>query len=272
MPDATRPFRLAWATDIHLNFARQDAVARFLASLGDADGVLLTGDLAEAHDVEPWLRILADRLGRPIWFVLGNHDFYGGSIPEVRGRMRALSTRDPWLRWLPTAGLVGLTDRIGLVGHDGWGDARHGDFLRTSVRLNDHRLIAELSGLPRGLLQQRLQALGDEAAAHLRAVLPIALARFPEILVATHVPPFVESCWHEGRVSDWEWLSDFSNKAVGDVLLDMAERWPERQILVLCGHTHGAGEVAMRPNLRVWTGGAEYRRPEVQRVLELSHG
>ena len=36
---------------------------------------------------------------------------------------------------------------------------------------------------------------------------------------------------------------------------------------VLCGHTHSAGEAQVLPNLRVLTGGAEYGRPELQRVL-----
>ena len=36
---------------------------------------------------------------------------------------------------------------------------------------------------------------------------------------------------------------------------------------VLCGHTHSPGEAQVLPNLLVLTGGAEYGRPEVQRVL-----
>ena len=31
-----------------------------------------------------------------------------------------------------------------LLGHDGWADARYGDFDHSSVTLNDSRLIAEL--------------------------------------------------------------------------------------------------------------------------------
>ncbi len=271
MTDLTRPpFRLAWATDVHLNFASPQGVARFLDALRPADGILLTGDLAEAHDVEAWLRWLATEASRPIWFVLGNHDFYGGTIAEVRARMCALTAEIPQLRWLSATGVTALTERVGLVGHDGWGDARHGDFLGTRVRLNDHLLIGELARLPREVLQRRLRALGDEAAAHLRRLLPDALGRFEQVLVATHVPPFVESCWHEGRTSDVEWLADFTCKAVGDVLIEAAERWPHRQILVLCGHTHGSGQARIRPNLEVWTGGAEYGAPALQQVLELA--
>lgn len=264
------PLKLAWATDIHLNFAPPAQVEAFVAELGQGDAVLLTGDLAEATDVEAWLVRLADRLRRPLWFVLGNHDYYGGRIPEVRARITALCQDHPHLRWLPAAGVVHLSDKAALVGHDGWGDARNGDFMKTPVRLNDHVWIDGLNDLPRAELRRRLQALGDESAAHLRAVLPAALAQYPAVIVATHVPPFVESCWHEGRTSTWEWTADFSNQAAGAALLEMADAFPDREILVLCGHTHGQGEATLRPNLRVWTGGAEYGEPALQRLIEVA--
>ncbi len=39
---------------------------------------------------------------------------------------------------------------------------------------------------------------------------------------------------------------------------------------VLCGHTQGGGEVQMAENLRVVTGPAEYGRPEIQQVFEVT--
>jgi hypothetical protein len=53
-------------------------------------------------------------------------------------------------------------------------------------------------------------------------------------------------------------------------LLEIADRHPGRQITVLCGHTHGRGQVKPRDNLLVLTGGAVYGEPEVQRVFELT--
>lgn len=40
-------------------------------------------------------------------------------------------------------------------------------------------------------------------------------------------------------------------------------------MLVLCGHTHGAGECDESPNLRVLTGGSEYGQPRVQRIIDV---
>jgi hypothetical protein len=42
---------------------------------------------------------------------------------------------------------------------------------------------------------------------------------------------------------------------------------PDRQMTVLCGHTHGSSEAEILPNLRVLTGGAVYGNPCVQRLL-----
>ena len=68
--------------------------------------------------------------------------------------------------------------------------------------LNDYLLIEELTGLDRATRLRKLNALGDEAADHLRSLLPYALAHFRRVLTLLHVPPFREACWHEGRVSN----------------------------------------------------------------------
>ncbi len=40
-------------------------------------------------------------------------------------------------------------------------------------------------------------------------------------------------------------------------------------MLVLCGHTHGGGEVQVLENLQVVTGPAEYEKPGIQRIIEM---
>ena len=56
-------------------------------------------------------------------------------------------------------------------------------------------------------------------------------------------------------------------KAVGDVLLDVARSHPKCQILVVCGRTHGDGEVQVLENLRVVTGPAEYGHPRIETIF-----
>ena len=47
--------RLAWATDIHLNFLTTMARRRFLDSVKEqADAMVITGDIAEAVTLHAW--------------------------------------------------------------------------------------------------------------------------------------------------------------------------------------------------------------------------
>jgi 3',5'-cyclic AMP phosphodiesterase CpdA len=257
--------RLVWMTDIHLDFLSEVEVTRFCADISRAepDGVLVGGDIAQAASFERALREMALHTGRPIWFVLGNHDFYGSSIDEVRRCAAALSSEGRAV-WLGAVDVVDLTPHTALVGHDGWGDARLGSHVASGVVLNDFFRIADLRVADKTELARVLHRLGDEAAAHLKRVLPMALKSHEHVLVLTHVPPFREACWHEGRVSGDDYLPYFACRATGDVLLDEASRHSDRRVTVLCGHTHSPGECWPLPNLRVVTGGAVYGKPTIQ--------
>ncbi len=262
--------RIAWLTDLHLNFPMAEELNAFLSKLTAlrADALLISGDIAESHDVTLYLQKIADAAGSTVYFVLGNHDFYFGSIRAVREQIKELCQRDPRLVWLNEAGVVALTQQVGLVGHDGWADARLGDYERSQVMMNDYVLIEEFAGVDKQERWPRLKAQADEAADAIRKTLPQALARYPRVVLMTHVPPFRDACWHEGRVSDDEWLPHFTSKAMGDALLDIMRKYRQRELIVVCGHTHGRGEARPADNIQVLTGGAEYGAPEIQRVFE----
>ena len=91
-----------------------------------------------------------------------------------------------------------------------------------------------------------------------------AVQRFDSVIFLTHVPPLREACWYDGKISDDQWSPHFTCKAVGDALLDIMRQWPTKQLTVLCGHTHGAGEASPLPNVSIYTGGAVYGDPQVQ--------
>ncbi len=263
--------RITWLTDIHLNFVDATRISEFLAHLSDAapDLILLGGDIAELTDVCHFLSLLDDHLNRPIYFVLGNHDFYFGSIAQVRDEVRQLCRERDNLVYLTDEPGIELTRSVGLVGHDGWADARIGDYERSMVMMNDYRLIAEFTGLGKQQRWPLLKALGDEAAAAVRRDLPRALDRHEMVYFLTHVPPLREACWHNGRISDDEWAPHFTCKAVGDALLQIMRDYPQRELTVLCGHTHSAGETHPLENMRIFTGGAEYGFPAINRLFRV---
>lgn len=267
--------KLVWTTDIHLDSAGTKARNRFLEAINkqDPDKVLITGDIATGTTLIEELEWLEKSIHAPIHFVLGNHDYYESSISHVRSTLRswlAKHSNSTQLSWLDIEGAIPLTDTCALIGQGGWGDARNGDFLETPIRINDHRLIKELTGLERPILQQKLQQLGTEAALELKRKLEsitISKTDTEEIIVATHVPPFPEAAWYMGYSGAVDWIPDFTCKAIGDVLLSFAALNPAIQCTVLCGHGHHPGIVDMRENLRIHTGPAEYGKPTIAKEI-----
>src|SRR5436190_1254695 len=102
-PDpGVRMRRVVWMTDIHLNFLEPPALPLLEDLLRRAapDVILLGGDIAEAPQLPAYLRSMAERLSCPLCFVLGNHDFYGGSIARVRREVVELCRELPRLVYL----------------------------------------------------------------------------------------------------------------------------------------------------------------------------
>jgi 3',5'-cyclic-AMP phosphodiesterase len=274
--------RLLWLTDIHLNFLRPaNAAQTFGACLGvehDFDRIVITGDIAEAPTVRDLLCQFARGAGRPIDFVLGNHDYYGGSIAEVDKQM--LEGLEPNLNWLDNSGPVLLDEDTALVGQGGWYDARLGKPRESRVVMSDWTLIKDFRSMfqemfwvhyeeqgSRVELLCKLQKLSREHAQAAKLKLLEALKLRKQVIFATHYPPFKKACWHEGNISNDHWLPWFTCGAIGQMLGQLASDHPDHKILVLCGHTHSPGEYQHSKNLRVLTGKAVYGAPDVAGLL-----
>ena len=255
----------AWLSDTHFNFVQEDVFSKLCAQIraSQAQGIWLTGDIAEAKDVEQHLRMLHTQTNLPIYFVLGNHDYYGSSITDVDQKITRLHEEHSQLHWLDEMQPLWLHKDHALIGVGGWGDARAGDFMGTPIRINDHRLIQELSQLPRADLQKKLWALGTKMAQRLHEKL-LQVVEAKRIYVLTHVPPFVDACWHNGNVGDGNWTPDFVCVSVGEVLKAFAQKHRDISIQVLCGHGHSRGIAQITHNLTVHTAAAEYRKPCVE--------
>jgi predicted phosphohydrolase len=266
---------LLWVTDIHLNFLDQNERQTFYQSLVEKSfgALLISGDIGEAPSVNLYLKEMANFLNRPIFFVLGNHDYYRGSVVDVRESMSHLTKIHENLHWLGNGEAVRLNAHTALVGVDGWADGRNGDFMGSPVLINDSRLIADLFHaklLSKSNLLRKMQELADKDVANLRKALSDAIT--PEtkhIIITTHVPPFPECCWFEGEPSDNDWLPYYSSKATGDLLAEFAQKHPEIKFSAFCGHTHTRHTHPPFANLTVKVGQATYGSPEIQEIVSL---
>ncbi len=262
--------KLGWLSDIHLNFLDESGVRRFFRQLAaqDVDYWLLGGDIGEAKSVLGYLRLFETELSCKTYFVLGNHDFYGGSLDEVRAEVRQLTQQSDRLVWLTESGPQVPDGGVVIVGDDGWADGRFGNPHGTPVQLTDFFAIRDLAGISRSVLVAKLNELGDQAAARLAPKLEAAAAMSRHVVVVTHVPPYWEAAWHEGRPSGDDWVPWFACKATGEAIVACATACPQTNFLVLCGHTHGSGVYSPAANVMVRTAEAEYGAPGVQRLLE----
>ena len=195
--------RLAWLTDIHLNFLDASERRRFLESVKDqADVVAVSGDIGESHNVAKYLQEMEEVVQKPIYFVLGNHDFYRGSIAKTRVQVAELAKESKCLNYLTVMGVAELTPTTAIVGHDGWPDGRLGDYDGTTVILSDHSLIEEIARsyqyfyLDKYSLRATMTALADEAERHFERVVTEAAVKYRQVIVVTHIPPFREAAWY----------------------------------------------------------------------------
>lgn len=265
--------KICWLTDIHLNFLSSEQRVDFYKKILDHDceAVAITGDIADSPMLVEVLQEMADHLKMPIYFVLGNHDFYHGEIAKVKQAVSRLCHNDSSLIWLNESKVNKLTNDTLLIGQDGWADGRYGDYQNSNVVLNDSRLIYDLFTqkiLGKNKLLQKMQELADADAATLKIDLTEAVKlSAKKIIILTHVAPFVGACWHEGKISDENWLPFFASKATGDVIYNFAEKNPNLEFMVLCGHSHSDGIYQPLGNLLVKTGKAKYYHPEIQEII-----
>lgn len=258
--------KILWATDIHLNLVDSKTLGGFCNKITriKPDAVLIGGDIADSTSLVTTLLTLEEKIQRPIYFVLGNHDYYHSSISDVRQQVGEVTDRTTYLKYLANTGVVKLTATTCLIGHDSWSDGRCGDYYKSNVMLNDYKLIGDFKNLDKQARLTKLNSLGEDAATFFRQQLTQALPNFQHIIILTHVPPFEEACWHEGDLSNDDFLPHFSCKATGEVFIELMRKYPDKNLNILCGHTHSGGVAQILPNLVVRTGRAVYGKPNIQ--------
>lgn len=263
--------KILWTTDIHLNFLTNEEIELFIQEIinESPDALLIGGDIGEAKSVCFYLEKLEQSIDCPIYFVLGNHDYYKGSLSNVKKDICQLTNSSKKLFFLDTTPFVELTKDTALVGQSSWADGRFGNYNDSEVMLNDYILIDDFVGLNKNQRLKKLNKLGDETASKIEKSLITAFKQYKKVICLTHMPPFQESCWHEGKISDDNYLPHFSCKSVGDMMKKTMRSKPNCSLKVLCGHTHSPGKAKIMDNLHVFTGKASYGKPEIQQIKYL---
>ncbi len=150
--------KLAWTSDLHLVFlaptahSTDDCLRIWLEDLASQpyDALAISGDISEAPYLHEHLELLESYVKRPIYFVLGNHDYYRSSIEQVIPALRTFMSDTTHLHCMDLLEYVELTPTTALIGHGCWGDGGYGDFFSSRIMLNDWKVIEELRKWQRG--------------------------------------------------------------------------------------------------------------------------
>jgi Icc-related predicted phosphoesterase len=237
VPDA---IHVAAAGDIHCAPPLRDHVMRAFASAGDADLILLAGDLTTRGEREQ-AEVLAEAcasVATPVIAVLGNHDYHSGTSEEVAAVLRdagvTVLCRD-------TAVVEVRGQEVGVVGTKGFVGGFEG---------------AELPDFGEPLLRAVYAETTEEVLAVERGL--EAIAGCHRRIVLLHYAPVLETLEGEPQTI-WAFLG--SSRLAGPI-------GAHRPDLVLHGHAHhgrphGAiGEVPVR-NVAIHVTGEDFTRIEL---------
>lgn len=259
---------LLWITDAHLDHLSDTVEDAWFAKLAKsrADMLLLGGDTANSRVFSRMLGRIEEKFSGIVALVAGNHDYYHTSISDFRAKLAGFQRSgvivfEPGCQSKP----LRLSEGVFLCGGGGWGDASAGYADAAGMALNDENLIAELRT---GNLTARLRELGKESAKHLQKQLATVPENASCVIVLTHVPPWPEATWHEGRNSDAMALPRFCWQAGGKVISQVAEQMLQSRFVVLCGHTHSDG-IWKNGNITCHTAGSAYGRIDHSGMITL---
>ncbi len=264
--------KLLWLTDLHLDQTEESARSRFFWKLRNTafDAAVITGDISSSCRLVEDLKALSHACApRPVYFVLGNHDFYGSSFADVDTRVNIVCKTYPNLIHLGQGEVIPLSEKSCLIGHRGWADGIAGVGSSSLVHNRDAFWINDLESLPRPELFDKMKTLGRASGRYFLDWLPEAFEKFERVWIATHVPPFEDAATFNGRLGGSYYLPHYSNVSAGAAIRNVAKRFREKQVSVLAGHTHSAANVRLWPGISVNTGATGRGHPRLQMVIDV---
>ncbi len=253
--------KFLWYTDTHLDKVAPWTLMSFVRRINKQhpQGVFLTGDISCGPLLAFHLKFLAKHVECPIYFVLGNHDYYFMNIAAQHDKIRKLCKEYPNLIWITESDIVKLNDEVALIGAEGWYDARLGNpnYLKASL---DWILIKEIRQLP--TMQERIEffrELSRKSCESINAKLEQALDQgYKSVYILTHFPPWKEATRDEGTILEPIYLPYNVNLSLGQTIENVMKHRLRQSATVLAGHTHTDCWIHVSRNIECKVNKAKY--------------
>lgn len=263
--------RFLWATDLHLNFLNRYNIINFLLSIhrANVDGVFITGDISTGNKLVEHLSWMESIIKKPIYFTLGNHDFYESDIFSVKNSLKKLTISN--LKYLTQNETnISLTKDIALIGHDGWYDSRWREPLTSLVFMWDWFFIKDFRSLVSNYDRMNLiRKLADEAAESISNKLKKALEDHSTVYLLTHYPPWPEKHYLFGEIAEKFWSPYNSSKILANTLKSIMDDHPGKNLIILAGHVHVKRNEMITPNIQLRVGSGAHGKAMIEDILIL---
>lgn len=250
-----------WYSDTHFNLTFPWTRHAFVERVKDEkpDGLILTGDISCGLTIGNILTFLAKELENfPIYFVLGNHDYYGASFAESEKIVSKITQKYNNLIWLTQHDKVAVNEGVAFIGDEGWYDARLGDANFLAYNL-DWIMVSDFRNFKSFEAKKEYgEALADASTARLKTKLLHALESNHTIYILTHMPPWAETCRGAGTELAEFWLPYNINSGLGKMIETVMQEHPNQTAVVLSGHTHIPAILHVAHNIECLVQGGKY--------------
>ncbi len=248
-----------WLTDTHLFPWNRKKILNLILN-EKPRGVFLTGDISHSGPTCLGdLEYLGKKAGRPIYFVLGNHDYWLSSFKHISAEVKLLCSKYKNLIWMNNIEIEPLNEETVLIGDGGWYDASNGDtkYLKYTF---DWSLIEELKQLSSMSEREKMfQSLAQSSAIRMAHLLEKAIELdYKTIYLLTHVPPYKEANRDEGTIMEKFWEPYNTNLVLGQALDEVMKHHKKKHLIILAGHTHCPVEIHASRNIECRVGKASY--------------
>lgn len=233
--------KFLWYTDTHLAKMPPWKFFSFIKEIINENpaGIFLTGDISTGPFLRIHLRLMAKFINCPIYFVLGNHDYYFTSMGKQHSKIKSICQKYTNLIWLTESDVISLTPDTALIGIEGWYDAQLGnpDYLKFTL---DWILIKDFKTLP--TMEERInkfKQLSEQNSNILKDKLKKTLEQdYKTIFILTHMVPYAEATRNEGSFMGQFWLPYDVNFNLGYMIDSIMKDRNKENVEIFCGHAH----------------------------------
>lgn len=249
-----------WLTDTHLWPHNRFKMLNVILD-EKPKGVFLTGDISNSGPtLLSDLEFLGKRIGRPLYFTCGNHDYWLSDFKTINNKIRELCKQYKNLIWIDDQEPISLNEEVALIGEMGWYDARVGnpDYLKYTFDWFMIKDFRELSSMKHRI--EMFRELAEKSAKKVCKKLEVAMETHKTVYLLLHMP-----CWKEANRSnsfleEAFWTPYNTNYIMGKELETVMEKHKKRSLVVRAGHCHSAISIHISRNIECHVGKGSYHK------------